>query len=482
MASAEFIAKMKAQHNKPRIKVLYDSGNITTDINGIAEIGRNANLEPGFCTLMLDNRDNGYDDFFTVDDEFGKKLEVKLGFGSFATKTASTISFHDNDPDPDTIEDSGDGLVMAGFVVGSVITVDGSDDNDGSYTITAIEAGAITVAEALTNEVAGDSITIATEELDLFTGYVEEMSGYDYRNKTVQIIARDKLARLLDKKIIDISGDNEYGKSWNFFLLDGTTRTSDSVLSNTVWEILTEYGDFDDTASTANTDIDYASWAAWATEVDDGGYSIYDIGVHAFGETVRDILLRITELSNSIFWVGGDGKLRFYACTQTNTGQEYTTAYASDLRMRVTLDGRENALWVGYGYQPAFDVWQSDPYPYGGGMWYDSSIVGPSTDAYIYQTIYEKDRAVFHNTPESAEIYTTAKLARQAAPIRWIEIETDIGFLEDISNTIILTDFWDTEPHDDIDLVLTDVRFNIAKDMFMANLKGYYAWGEGELA
>lgn len=75
------------------------------------------------------------------------------------TITADTIAFVDSDPD--TITDSGNGFVTAGFVVGS-ITVSGSTDNDGTYVVDTVAAGTLTlaVAETLTAEIAGDTVTI----------------------------------------------------------------------------------------------------------------------------------------------------------------------------------------------------------------------------------------------------------------------------------------------------------------------------------
>jgi len=74
---------------------------------------------------------------------------------------ATTISFSAIN----TISDSGNGFVTAGFVQGQKITVVGSDSNDHTYTITTggVAAGAITVSatpDAVEDEAAGDLITI----------------------------------------------------------------------------------------------------------------------------------------------------------------------------------------------------------------------------------------------------------------------------------------------------------------------------------
>ncbi|MEE9367034.1 MAG: hypothetical protein V3W44_10130 [Dehalococcoidales bacterium] len=76
------------------------------------------------------------------------------------TITASTISFTDDDPE--TILDSADGFLDAGFAAEDRITVSGSTSNDGSYIILSVTAGVISLVagSGLVIEAAGASVTI----------------------------------------------------------------------------------------------------------------------------------------------------------------------------------------------------------------------------------------------------------------------------------------------------------------------------------
>ena len=79
----------------------------------------------------------------------------------------ATISF--SDANPDEILDSGDGFVAAGFVAGQVITVTGDSDNNDTYTIASVAIGTIVLeaGDELSNEVAGDDVTIASTFRDV---------------------------------------------------------------------------------------------------------------------------------------------------------------------------------------------------------------------------------------------------------------------------------------------------------------------------
>ncbi len=81
---------------------------------------------------------------------------------SNASKTATTIAFVDSNPD--TLTDSGNGFLTAGFIANQNITVSGSTSNDGTYKIDTVAAGTITLTAgaSLTAEAAGDTVTLTS--------------------------------------------------------------------------------------------------------------------------------------------------------------------------------------------------------------------------------------------------------------------------------------------------------------------------------
>ena len=86
---------------------------------------------------------------------------------------AITISYTNNGAGTaDTINDSGNGFLVAGFQPGMTVTVSGSTSNDDDYLITAVAAGTLTLDlnVILTTEIAGDTTTLTTDGVNIADG------------------------------------------------------------------------------------------------------------------------------------------------------------------------------------------------------------------------------------------------------------------------------------------------------------------------
>lgn len=91
-----------------------------------------------------------------------------------ATGALITLSFADTSG-VYTILDSAEGFITAGFVIGQTIDVDTtSNTNDGQYTITAVEAGSLTVTESVTTE---DAVTAGSTTITSFNAQLLNISG-----------------------------------------------------------------------------------------------------------------------------------------------------------------------------------------------------------------------------------------------------------------------------------------------------------------
>ena len=91
-----------------------------------------------------------------------------------ATGSLTTIAFVDT-AGVYTITDSAAGFITAGFIVGQTIDVDSnSNTNDGQYTVTKVEAGALTVTESVTDESAA---TAGATTITSFNAQLLNISG-----------------------------------------------------------------------------------------------------------------------------------------------------------------------------------------------------------------------------------------------------------------------------------------------------------------
>jgi hypothetical protein len=151
--------------------------NLPTDIYSVAEYKRRFG-DYSSDTNFLDDMYEAVKAFFA---EGGTKCKVVRCKGTSdvkatkdfvsATITAITIAFVDSNPD--TITDSGNGFVTAGFVDGGSITVSGTVSNDGTYTIATATAGTLTLigADSLAAEAAGSSFTITQAGMTVTSKY-----------------------------------------------------------------------------------------------------------------------------------------------------------------------------------------------------------------------------------------------------------------------------------------------------------------------
>ncbi len=90
----------------------------------------------------------------------GKVGMLRIG----AYMEAITIAFVDGDGGDDSITDSNDGFLLAGFVADQSYTISGSGDNDYSFIPSAVAAGTLTVPTGtVTTESAGAYITITAD-------------------------------------------------------------------------------------------------------------------------------------------------------------------------------------------------------------------------------------------------------------------------------------------------------------------------------
>ena len=146
---------------------------------------------------------------------------IKTGSTSDARIAASTIAFVEGGA-TDTITDSGSGFSNAGFAVGMKIVVSGSDSNNGTYTLTVVSAGTLTLTattDDLTAESAGEDVVI-TGAIPTKHDIVQNKRYYDIPSEALKIV---------DIKIKGHLNDNDEYRSIPRLLDEPRVQDSDEL-------------------------------------------------------------------------------------------------------------------------------------------------------------------------------------------------------------------------------------------------------------
>jgi len=182
-----------------------------------------------------------------------------------------------------------------------------------------------------------------SESLAIFTGYVEAI---EMGLKSVRMRIRDRISRCLDKTI----GSGEAP----------VCHPPGMTVPTMVWDLLTNYAEFDYAHSTDNNDIDYTSFLAWEANMNGGGIP-YSLRTFLTGQTVGNILKRIADLTNSIFWDNGDGKIQFASATVYTVGSvPITKEYVLSRVYNCDLNGMVNDIRCYYNLDMGTDVTLTD--------------------------------------------------------------------------------------------------------------------------
>ena len=126
------------------------SGTSNIVINGKTHAMSNACVQDNRTGLMWAR--------YVATADIGSATDGRL-FWTEYTVTDTDISFVNA---TSKIHRAGGDWVVAALCVGRIFTIAGTDSNDGTYTVTAVDVNDITVAEALTDEIAGDTVIVTS--------------------------------------------------------------------------------------------------------------------------------------------------------------------------------------------------------------------------------------------------------------------------------------------------------------------------------
>ena len=198
------------------------------------------------------------------------------------------------------------------------------------------------------------------------------------------------------------------------------------------WNILTLYGELDDTVTSANTDINYSIWEDWFNDLDIVNIRLKVEGYFT-GETILSILRDLADYGGSYIYVDEDGKVRGKKILPEAAVNSYSfTEILEEPETNIAKDDMCNDLRVWYTYDPVAGNWN------GGGSVQstrDTSIAEWGTYAKEVKNTY-----LWPIASGQADHYRDKYLDLHSNPAKYIIIKVPlIGLKEDLGNNVYLT-------------------------------------------
>ena len=198
-----------------------------------------------------------------------------------------------------------------------------------------------------------------------------------------------------------------------------------------LWSILTTYGGLDNTASTANRDIDYTAWLAWQAYC-----SAISMAVSAqfTGQDIITILQTYISITNSAVYCESNGLIRVIFWSNTGVLPVFSIGDFNKLNIAVLdIDSTDlvNDYVVYYGYNTTTQAWSGQ------------QVQTNAASIAIYGDINKElnDTSIWHYTSASALNIAQRMILDTAWPAQRVQITTLLsGFTLQVYDGITLTD------------------------------------------
>lgn len=275
-------------------------------------------------------------------------------------------------------------------------------------------------------------IGLESEVMDLFAGIPYKI---EYQGKNATIYMRDRMATMLKREIGNWEQEIDYYSG-------SAPHAGDSYsAAEMVWHLLTDSnaGNLDSTRSSANVAIDWDQFLAWKTDCTSKGYKLKG---RFEGTSIRDILLRVCELTDSMIWVNSSGlfSMSMHDESSQGTGSEnYTNdnivpEKKGGIRfLTIDIDNIKNHLTTWYGIDPTAE------HPEKSGTRVYTEDTGSSGHYGEFRHV-DMDQTIWHVDTTSSSSYRGAWLQRYKDPHRMVQFETFMmSWLEDVSSKVNVT-------------------------------------------
>jgi len=248
---------------------------------------------------------------------------------------------------------------------------------------------------------------VGDEFVEVFKGNINRLS-YGAGDLSLSVI--DKWDQLT-KRII---GDRE----------TPVIYTSVSI-ADLAWVLPVTFGGLDATFNSANTDLDFASWAAWKAIID--GDSII-VSTNFEGQKVSEALAKIGKMTDSAIFIDENNKIKFNRFTLVNTN---VLDLNGDNLLKVGLDIDESNVFNDMTVNFDWDV--TSRYYKGTVNWVNTTAVSSFG---VIQDTYE-DNVIWFVNSSSAINYAQRVVTRTGVPYDEVQAESTLyGLPIQIGETI----------------------------------------------
>jgi len=253
-----------------------------------------------------------------------------------------------------------------------------------------------------------------TNEKELFTGRVEDVS---YTEAEAILKIRDKMVSTLEKRLGNGENPVEYLTPQN--------------PADMAWDLLTTHGGLDNTASTANTDIDYTSWSSYKTDCTTLKYSLR---AKFTGHYITTALLLIADLTSSYIWIGEDGKFKFKRPIPPfipGTLPSYNRSNCLAIDASVTKENLINSFRCRYGWDEDINEWAGS---------HLAEDEASKTEFGTYPGV-EEDKVVWHADLDSATEHAERVVDKNKQPLIKVTVTSTLkGIFLSLGDTILVTE------------------------------------------
>lgn len=249
----------------------------------------------------------------------------------------------------------------------------------------------------------------------LMTGYVDEAR---FEDDLLVLSIKDKFIDAFDKTIGSGYDEIDYGVIWYF-------------ASSLAWHLCDIYGNFDGSYSPANPDLNYPAWQTWSEYCLADQYIVW---ARFAGQDLRSALLQIAQMTNSVFYVDGEGRLTPSMFRPPYTSSSYTFNVNNCLAIDVSVQVSKikNSIKVAYG---------EDMYRYAETITTLEKSSAYSIALYGKHPIVFESRMIWFKGQWAANKFAIAYLNHWENPAETINLKTTLyGFLVDLTTPIYVVE------------------------------------------